>query len=78
MTKKKKYQKKNKNPRNQRYLRMKNETPTIKLSTINYQLSTITTMENTNKTLWSKILNIVITVLTAIATTFGVTSCMGV
>jgi hypothetical protein len=48
------------------------------LKTINYQLSTITTMENTNKTLWSKILNIVITVLTAIATTFGVTSCMGV
>ena len=31
-----------------------------------------------NKTIWSKILNIVITVLTAIATTFGVTSCMGV
>ena len=30
------------------------------------------------KELWSKILNIVITVLTAIATTFGVTSCMGV
>ena len=29
-----------------------------------------------NKDLWSKILNIVITVLTAIATTFGVTSCM--
>ena len=29
-----------------------------------------------NKTLWSKILNIVITVLTAIATTFGITSCM--
>ena len=26
---------------------------------------------NTNKNLWSKILNIVITVLTAIATTFG-------
>ena len=36
------------------------------------------TMENNNKALWSKILNIVITVLTAIATTFGVTSCMGV
>ena len=36
MTKKKKYQKKNKNPRNQRHLRMKNETPTK-----NYQLSTI-------------------------------------
>ena len=31
-----------------------------------------------NKSLWSKILNIVITVLTAIATTFGVTSCIGV
>jgi hypothetical protein len=31
-----------------------------------------------DKSLWSKILNIVITVLTAIATTFGVTSCIGV
>ena len=31
-----------------------------------------------NKTLWGKILNIVITVLTAIATTFGITSCMEV
>ena len=30
-----------------------------------------------NKNIWGKILNIVITVLTAIATTFGVTSCMG-
>jgi len=29
-----------------------------------------------NKKIWGKILNIVITVLTAIATTFGVTSCM--
>ena len=29
-----------------------------------------------NKNLWGKILNIVITVLTAIATTFGVTSCI--
>ena len=28
-----------------------------------------------NKNLWGKILNIVITVLTAIATTFGITSC---
>ena len=27
--------------------------------------------------LWQKILQIAITVLTAIATTFGVTSCMG-
>ena len=31
-----------------------------------------------NKHLWGKILNILITVLTAIATTFGVSSCMGV
>ena len=31
-----------------------------------------------NKDFWSKVLNIVITVLTAIATTFGVSSCMGV
>ena len=30
-----------------------------------------------NKQIWSKILNILITVLTAIATTFGVTSCIG-
>ena len=30
-----------------------------------------------NKNLWSKILNIVITVLTAIATTFGMSSCLG-
>ena len=45
------------------------------LSIINYQLNQ-KTMEN--KTLWSKILNIVITVLTAIATTFGVTSCIGI
>ena len=33
---------------------------------------------DTNKSLWGKILNIIITVLTAIATTFGVTSCIGV
>ena len=31
-----------------------------------------------NKSNWGKILNIVITILTAIATTFGVTSCIGV
>ena len=30
-----------------------------------------------NKSVWGKILHIVISVLTAIATTFGVTSCMG-
>ena len=29
------------------------------------------------KALWSKILNIVITILTAVATSFGVTSCIG-
>jgi hypothetical protein len=29
------------------------------------------------KELWQKILHVVITVLTAIATTFDVTSCMG-
>ena len=29
-----------------------------------------------NKSIWGKILHIVITMLTAIATTFGVTSCM--
>ena len=32
----------------------------------------------TNKTFWSKVLNIIITVLTAVATTFGLTSCMGI
>ena len=31
-----------------------------------------------NKITWSKILHIIITVLTAIATTFGVTSCIGI
>ena len=46
-----------------------------KLSFIIYQLSFKQIM---SKEIWSKILNIVITVLTAIATTFGVTSCMGV
>jgi hypothetical protein len=29
------------------------------------------------QSVWQKILQVVITVLTAIATTFGVTSCMG-
>ena len=33
--------------------------------------------ENNNKTMWGKILHVVITILTAIATTFGVTSFMG-
>ena len=35
-------------------------------------------MNNENKNIWSKVIQILITVLTAIATTFGVTSCMGV
>ena len=30
-----------------------------------------------DKSMWGKILHVVITILTAIATTFGVTSCMG-
>ena len=30
------------------------------------------------KSMWGKILHVVITILTAIATTFGVTSCMGI
>lgn len=34
-------------------------------------------MNNENKQIWGKILHVIITVLTAIATTFGVTSCMG-
>ena len=34
-------------------------------------------MNNENKRIWSKILQVLITVLTAITTTFGVTSCMG-
>ena len=42
---------------------------------INKQPKTKLTMEN--KQIWNKILNILITVLTAIATTFGVTSCIG-
>ena len=34
-------------------------------------------MNNENKQIWSKIIQVLITVLMAIATTFGVTSCMG-
>ena len=33
-------------------------------------------MEQPKQTLWSKILKIVITVLTAVATTFGLQACM--
>ena len=46
----------------------------LKKAPTNYQLATKKNMENKNT--WSKILHIIITVLTAIATTFGVTSCM--
>ena len=31
---------------------------------------------NNKNNIWSKVINIVITVLTAIATTFGMTSCI--
>ena len=54
---------------------VKKTSTNYQLSIINYQLKKI--METNNKNIWSKILQIVITVLTAIATTFGVTSCMG-
>ena len=33
-------------------------------------------MGNENKSIWGKILKVVITVLTAIATTFGLQACM--
>ena len=42
------------------------------LSIINYQLKK---MENENKSIWSKILKVVITILTAVATTFGLQAC---
>ena len=35
----------------------------------------ITAMENENNTIWAKILKIAITVLTAIATVFGIQAC---
>ena len=50
------------------------------MTNANYQLSTkkLSTkkMENEKKSVWSKILKVVITVLTAIATTFGLQACM--
>ena len=33
-------------------------------------------MENENKSAWGKILKVIITVLTAVATTFGLQACM--
>jgi len=44
------------------------------LQKIKHHKSYIKTMEN--KTLWGKILKFVITVLTAIATTFGIQACV--
>ena len=32
-------------------------------------------MENENKSVWGKILKVIITILTAIATTFGIQAC---
>ena len=32
--------------------------------------------ENSKKETWKMIINLVITILTAVATTFGITSCM--
>ena len=41
------------------------------------KLKTIIIMsENSKKETWKMIINLVITILTAVATTFGITSCM--
>ena len=48
------------------------------LSTINYQLSTLiyqNFMEKKSKSVWSVILKVVVTVVTALAGVFGITSC---
>ena len=45
------------------------------MTNANYQLST-KEMENEKKSIWSKILKITITLLTAIATAFGLQACM--
>ena len=56
----------------------------VRESTMNYTKEEFTNLTKnihnmeTNKSIWSKILHIAITILTAIATTFGVSSCMGV
>ena len=34
-------------------------------------------MDSNKKTIWKKIIDLAITILTAIATTLGVTSCIG-
>ena len=43
---------------------------------LNYLLTTKKTILIMKKELWKQILQILITVLTAIGTTFGITSCM--
>ena len=45
------------------------------LSIINYQLKNYQLKKMENKSIWSKMLKIVITVLTAVATTFGLQAC---
>ena len=50
----------------------------LRAASLHHHSSIITQNIMENKNIWSKILNIVITVLTAIATTFGVSSCIGV
>ena len=73
---------KNKTPWNSVNSVVKNQTLTQRpyTSGMNYQLSIINYQLNQKpmeqKSLWSKILNILITVLTAIATTFTTTSCI--
>jgi hypothetical protein len=48
------------------------------MTTMKKQIITLKHPSTMNKKeLWSKILNIVITILTAVATSFGVTSCIG-
>ena len=56
----------------------KGDTSTNHKSNIRNQTSYIINQTSIvmKKELWQKILNIIITILTAIATTFGVTSCM--
>ena len=44
---------------------------------INQKSNIINQIIMEKKEIWSKVLQVIITVLTAIATTFGVTSCMG-
>ena len=65
---------------NLRYLRMKNKTLWNSVYSVVKTFSILNSqkiLKPMKKELVSKILHFVITVLTAIVTTFGVTSCMG-